>query len=133
MSPARETVVPRDAGAWDTAALALLPSGGYTWHHFPGRGYRALVGTTALASVVPVRPRGWCLAIAGFTWHGTQAGLPVPIDGSGGMRWFTSSRRAMATAGELLAAGPLPRREQPPLPPPVVAETTGATQAAFAF
>lgn len=132
MSGSRDTA-PHEVGSWNMAALALLPPGEYTWHHFPQRGYRALAGRATIASLVPVRPRGWSLRLTGFTWHGTGAGPAALAGGSGEMRWFPSSRRAMATAGELLAAAPQPRRERPPPPHPVDTETGGPTQAAFAF
>lgn len=121
-------------GRWLREVVAGLPAGPYAWHHFPRRGYRALVEGTEVARVVPVHPRGWCLRVTGYTWNGFQSELAMLGEMAAGMRWFASSRRAMAVAGGLLAASPYGRREMLQAAPPDSEHGEApAVQASFGF
>ncbi len=124
-----------DAGVWESGATRRLPAGDFTWVHFPRRGYSALVAGTEIANVAPVRPKGWCLRVAGFHWHGAQAGAPQRLaENAETLRWFASSKAAVAAAGELLSAAPFFRHETPQ-PRAVETEDSSAApaQASLAF
>lgn len=98
-------------GCWLPSA-ASLPSGGYTWHRFPGRGYVALVGTAPIASVSQVSQGGWSLRIESFHWRGVSGGAATLAEVPSDCRMFGSSRGAIAAAGRILAGPPHYRQER---------------------